>query len=497
MSMPPPPAERRDGRPRRLIVVGAGIGGLATAFRLGQRLPTAQITVIDAASRPGGVIASTRRDGFLLEHGPDSLVTNKPAGMRLVADLGLTDRLVGIQPAARSSLIARGDRLIPVPQGLYLLAPGKILPFLRSPVLSWSGKLRLAWDLLLPRRPIGAPAESLARFVRRRLGREALERIAQPLIAGITTADPERLSVAATFPQFIEMEQQHGSLIRAMIHRQRTSGQDAAGPRYGLFASFPEGIQEFTDALVKQIGQRQADHDGAIVLNTAVDAVIPSSDGWRVVMTRGGELACDGVVIAASAHVAARLLANDHDLPGLLRTIPAAGVAVVNLAYNACDIPNLPAAAGFVVPAIEQPIIHGHGAAGLIACTIASAKYPGRAPAGQVLLRGFLGGALHEAVLLHDDAGLLSLARRDLRRWLGITAKPLFAVIDRWPRSMAQPTIDGGGHLARVAAIRAAEAARPGLALVGNGFEGVGMGDLALQAERAADRLAAALSATA
>ncbi|GDY13005.1 protoporphyrinogen oxidase [Planctomycetota bacterium] len=494
--MLPPPAERRDGRAKRLIVIGAGIGGLATAFRLGQRLPTAQITVIDAASRPGGVIASTRRDGFLLEHGPDSLVTNKPAGMRLVADLGLTDRLVGIQPAARSSLIARGDRLIPVPQGLYLLAPGKILPFLRSPVLSWPGKLRLAWDLFLPRRPAGAPAESLARFVRRRLGREALERIAQPLIAGITTADPERLSVAATFPQFLEMEQQHGSLIRAMIHRQRTSGQDAAGPRYGLFASFPEGIQELTDALVRRISPTERDDGERIMVNTAVRSVFPTDRGWRVA-TAAGDHDCDGVVIAAPAHTAARLLTGDRALPELLRTIPAAGVAVVNLAYNDSEIPCLPQAAGFVVPAIEQPIVRGHGAPGLIACTIASAKYPGRAPAGQVLLRGFLGGALHEAVLHHDDAELLALVRRDLRRWLGITATPLFTVIDRWPRSMAQPTIDGGGHLARVAAIRAAEAARPGLSLVGNGFEGVGIGDLSLQAERAADRLAAALSATA
>ncbi len=464
------------------LVIGGGISGLATAFRLRAaalaRGETPAITVLEAGARWGGVIQSSVHDGCVLEHGPDSLIRTKPAGLRLIADLGLDGEVQGTSPEARRSLIARGDRLLPVPEGLYLLAPGRMLPFLASPLLSWPGKLRMALDLLLPRRAPDAPEESLAAFVRRRLGREALARIAQPLVGGIYTADPELLSLRATMPQFLAMEQEHRSLILAMRARSRAAAgaelAAASGPRYGLFVTLRGGLQRLTDALAAQLGGLDL-RLGARA--TALER--RAHGGFTATLADGTALAADRVVIAGPAHRAAPLLAPfATELAAELAAIPYAGVATVNLAFAPEQIARLPRAAGFVVPAVEGRTI--------IACTFADQKYAGRVPAGTVLLRAFAGGALRPEVLALDDATLVARLLADLRDLLGVRGEPRFATVHRWPRAMAQYVL---GHEARVRAIRAAEAAIPGLALVGNGYEGVGIPDLAAQAEDAADRL--------
>jgi oxygen-dependent protoporphyrinogen oxidase len=493
-----------DATTPRIVVIGAGIGGLTAAYRLAQRRPGAAITVLDAAARPGGVIASSLREGCLIEHGPDSIVSIKPAGLALVRDLGLADLLIGTEPDARSSLIAVGDRLVPVPEGLYLMAPGKILPFLRSPLLSWPGKLRMAWDFSLPRRDPAYGDESLAAFVRRRLGREALDRIAQPMVSGIYTADPEQLSVAATMPQFLDMERTHGSLIRAMMERSRAAagagaGQ-ATGPRYGLFVSLRGGLQVLIDRLVAVLGER------GVAIRTACPARSLARAGTGFTITTAGgvhrarsrlgrsvdalvdddgteTLACDQVVVATQLDAAAGLLAGlDGELAQLARAVPYAGVATVNLAFDAGQAPDLPAAAGFVVPACERR--------GIIACTLAHRKYGGRCPPGTVLLRAFVGGALHEDRLDLSDSALIAIIMRDLRTYCGIRGEPRWTEIHRWPKAMAQYVTADGGHLARTAALRRRERAIPGLAIVSNGCEGVGIPDLAAQALSAAERLA-------
>lgn len=460
---------------KRILVIGGGIGGLASAYRLRQRLPDAAITVLESGPRLGGVVQTLTDDGLVLELGPDSLLRTKPAALKLIADLGLTDQLQETDPGARSSLIARGDRLIPVPEGLYLMAPGKLWPFVWSRVLSWRGKLRMLKDLIIP--PATLDDETLGDFVRRRLGREALDRIAQPLVSGIYTADPEKLSLAATMPQFLQMERDHGSLLlamRARMHDQNTA--KAAGPRYGLFASLRGGLGRLVTTLTEKLAS------SSVILRPDCGAtgIRRLEDGtWRVTLVDESHLHVDTVVIAGPAWLAGALLRDvDASLSAQLGGIAYAGVATVNLVYRRDQVPALPLAAGFVVPAIEGR--------SLVACTFSTRKWAERTPADLVVLRAFVGGALHAHHLDRDDATLVAEVRSDLRDLLRCTSDPVRTVVTRWPRAMAQYHL---GHLARVAAIRAAEGHLPGLALVGNGYEGVGIPDIIAQADAAVARL--------
>lgn len=457
----------------RTLIVGGGIGGLALAFRLVQAgTAPRDITLVEAGSRWGGLLQSSRQDGFLLEHGPDSIIRAKPAGLALWRDLGLEDELQATEPGARRALIARGDRLHPVPEGLYLLAPGRIRPFVTSPLLSWRGKLRALGDLLLPRRAADAGEESLATFVRRRLGREVLERIAQPLVGGIYTADPERLSLDAAMPQVAQWEREHRSLILAARARARAGGAEAAGARYGLFVTLRDGLHRAVEALLARL-------DGVdLRLGTRATGLQRDGDSWLVGLHVGGPLRVSRVALALPAWAAAELLAPPAPpLAAELAAIPYAGAAILNLAFAPGTIPPLPDAAGFVVPACEGRTV--------LATTFMSTKYAGRAPEGHALLRVFVGGAMHGDALALDDAELIRRALADLRDLLGIRAEPSLARVDRWPRSMAQYHL---GHRARVARIRAAEAAEAGLALIGNGYEGVGIPDVIAQADAAAGR---------
>lgn len=467
---------------KQAVVIGGGISGLTAAWRLQQRAAAQgqalAITVCEADQRWGGVLRSQRRDDWVLEEGPDSFIRIKPAGLELVRDLGLEDELIPTSESARRSLIVRGKRLVPVPEGLYLMAPGKFLPFALSPIMSWRGKLRMGLDLVLPRRPSDAPEESLAAFVRRRLGREALSRLAQPMVGGIYTADPERLSLAATMPQFLEMEQEHRSLLLAMRARnkaQAAAAAQASGPRYGLFTTLRGGL----DGLIEALRERLQAAGVSLRSGCPVERLERDESGaWRVA-TATGAMTADQVIIAAPAHVAGRVLAAaEPALAAELAGIPYAGVATVNIGLRREQVPDLPAAAGFVVPAIEHRSI--------VACTIASSKFAGRAPDGRVLLRAFVGGALHADDLAGSDEAIGQRAWLDLRERLQIRGEPELLTVHRWSNAMAQPII---GHGDRVAKIRAAEAAVAGLGLVGNGYEGVGIPDLAAQAKSVVERL--------
>jgi oxygen-dependent protoporphyrinogen oxidase len=340
-----------------------------------------------------------------------------------------------------------------------------------SPLLSWPGKLRAGLDLVLPRRATDAAEESLGQFVRRRFGRELFERIAQPMVSGIYTADPERLSVAAAMPQFIEWEREHRSLILAA--RARTRDQAASGPRYGLFVSLRDGLHR----CVERLRERLTGVD--LRLNTPIRSLARTGDGWRVTSDTG-TLAGDRLAIAGPANLAATLVREaDAPLADELVVIPYAGAAILNLSFTADQLPNLPVAAGFVVPAIEKRTV--------LAATFMSVKYAGRAPTGTHLLRVFLGGAGNEALLDQSDGELVRRACGDLRELLGLRGEPVFTQVDRWPRSMAQFHL---GHRARVARIRARESALPHFALLGNGYEGVGIPDVIAQANTIAARWA-------
>ncbi len=478
---------------RRVVIVGGGISGLAAAHRLYELQERntgagVEVLLLEASGRLGGTIRTHRRDGFLVECGPDSFISEKPAAVALSKRIGLGHRLVETNEQHRRSFVVRGGRLRPTPEGFQLLAPSRLLPFLTTDIFTWRGKARMALDLLLPRRSgaNGQDDESLAAFVRRRLGREALERMAQPMVGGIYTADPESLSLRATMPRFLEMERRDRSLILAMWRAGRQAAEDArhgrgaSGARYSLFLSFDEGVQVLTDALAARLPA------GSVRLDTKVVSLTPRPGARRwILQTGGGEtLEADAVCLALPAYAAARLLRDvDDPLADELEAIPYASTATINLAYRRADVAHPLDGFGFVVPFVERRAT--------LACTFSSVKFPGRAPEGHALLRAFVGGALQPEMFSLDEDRMVEAVRRDLRDLLGVEAPPLFAHVEKWPRSMAQYHL---GHAARVARIRARLGESPTLALCGNAFEGAGLPDCVRGGETAAESLLKALN---
>jgi oxygen-dependent protoporphyrinogen oxidase len=467
--------------PLRIVVVGGGIAGLAAAHRLVElardRVRPLDLVLIEAADRLGGTIRTERADGFLLEGGPDSFISEKPWALALAERVGLGAHLRRTDDRFRRTYVVRGGQLHPLPEGFLLLAPTRVGPVLASSVFSWPGKLRLGLDLVLPRRRASGD-ESLASFVRRRLGREALERVAQPLVGGIYAADPDRLSLAATMPRFLALERKHRSLILG-LRRAARSGEaaGASGARWSLFVTLADGMEELVAALATRLPP------GAARVGTPATAVAPTPDGWRVQLGDGGLVTADGVVLAGPAPRMAPLLRDTNPgLAGLLDGIAYASSATVALAYPRAVVRHPLDGFGFVVPRVE-----GRAA---MACTFSSVKYPGRAPAGFVLLRVFVGGALQTDLLEREDRPLARLAHEDVSPLLGITGEPVLSRVWRHPRAMPQYDV---GHLDRVAAIEARLETLPGLALAGGAYRGVGIADCVHSGEAAAERLTSSL----
>jgi len=459
----------------RLVVVGGGITGLAAAHHAlelaRERRIALELTLVEARERLGGTIATERAGGFLIEAGPDSFLSEKPWALALCRRLGLEDRLARTDDRYRKVFVWHAGRLHPLPDGWELLAPTRLAPFLSSRLFSWPGTLRMAFDLVLPRGI--ADDESLGAFVRRRLGREALERVAQPLVAGIYTADPDDLSLTATMPRFAELEKQERSIILGLRRaRRRALETGVSGARWSLFVTLKEGMEELVAALATRL------QPGTVLLKQRVAGVERRGDRWRVATAEGADLDADRVIVATESHAAARMLRYvDPTLATLLAEIPYASSATVTLGYRRADVPHPLDGFGFVVPRTEKRA--------LLACTFSSVKYAGRAPEGDVLLRAFVGGALNEAVLELDDAPLVMRARAELREALGITAAPALARVFRWPKAMPQYHV---GHLARVETIERRAGALPGLDLAGGAYRGVGIADCVRSGEAAAER---------
>ena len=475
----------------RIVVVGGGISGLAAAHRtleLAHQLSRPiDLMLLEAGSRLGGVIHTSEREGFLLEGGPDSFISDKPWALSLCRRLGLEPNLIGTGDTHRRSFIVRQGKLQPVPDGFYLLAPTRIWPTITTRVFSWPGKIRMSADLLMPRRKLSSSTddESLANFVRRRLGQEALDRMAQPMVGGIYTADPEQLSLRATMPRFLEMEREHRSLILAMWrHRQNmrhSPNHQASGPRYGLFVSLNQGMGRLVDAIYQRLPP------DSIRLNTQVAALRrgPSGRQWSLDLTDGTQLEADAVCLALAAFQSADLLKGlDADLATKLHSIPYVSTATVNLAYRLKDVPTPLEGFGFVVPAIEKREI--------LACTFSHMKFPGRAPHGHALLRAFMGGALQPKTFDYVDDEMIRIVRQNLRELLGIENAPAFALVQRHARAMAQYRV---GHLDVVADIENRVKRYETLQLAGNGFTGIGIPDCVRRAEECAEHLLDTLNA--
>ena len=452
-----------------IVIIGGGISGLAAAHRLNEQNVT--VTLLEASPRLGGTIQTEQRDGFLIERGPDSFISEKPQALALANQLGLESRLIQTNEQFRRSFIVRDGRLRAVPEGFQLLAPSRLWPFITSDIFSVFGKARMAADLLLPRKNRNGD-ESLASFVRRRLGVEALERMAQPMVGGIYTADPETLSLRATLPRFLEMEREHRSLILAMLRQGRSQKIGTSGARYSLFLSFDQGTQVLVDALAQQI---KAD----IRLNTRAVGLKRDDSGWTIATGDGLEIKADAICIALPAHTAASLLTNVHEcLAEKLRQIKYASTATINFAYRRAAIKHPLNGFGFVVPFVEKR--------SLIACTFSSVKFSGRAPEGHVLLRAFAGGALQPEIFALDEEEMRVRVEADLRELLRITEDPLFVEVAKWKDSMPQYEV---GHLERVNEIEKLVSELPGLALAGNAYRGAGIPDCIRSGEAAAELL--------
>lgn len=477
---------------KRIVIIGGGISGLAAANHLielcAKNESSLDVLLLEASPYAGGVISTHVRDGFLLEAGPDAFISEKPEALALVRRIGLGEHLIETNIAHRRSFIARGKKLIPVPEGFQLLAPSRFLSFLKSDIFSWPGKARMALDLILPRRakPNGSDDESLASFVRRRLGREALERMAQPMVGGIYTADPELLSLRATMPRFLEMEQKHRSLLRAMWHFRRgqtkAEASGTSGARYSLFLSFDGGMQMLVDKLVGRLPVN------TVRTNTRVDGIEfdNSEKQWKIRTNTNEVIDADAICLALPAYAAARLLRGlDAPLADELDSIPYASTSTVNLAYRRKDVAHPLDGFGFVVPFMERRAT--------LACSFSSIKFASRAPDGSVLLRAFVGGALQPEMFALDDEDMIDAVRKDLRELLGIEQPPLFSHLVRWPRSMAQYHV---GHLERVDRINASLETFQTLQLAGNAYSGAGIPDCIRSGETAARELFEKMNST-
>jgi oxygen-dependent protoporphyrinogen oxidase len=473
----------------RIAIVGGGIAGLAAAYELEKARTTgAQVdyTLYEEKPRLGGSLASEIVNGAVLERGPDSFLTEKPAAAELCRELGLGGELLPSNDAARKTYIVVRNRLVALPDGLMFLVPTKLIPTALTRLFGLRTKMRMGLELLHASRPSGGD-ESVAALVRRHFGQEAVDRLADPLLSGIYGGDAEQLSAQTVLPRLVEMETKYGSLTRGMLaahKRMRAMAKNSTGPKREappIFTALRGGMSQLVDALVARIDP------ASLRTGTPVTAIRKTAGGGWSVEAGGTPETFDALIMAAPAWAAANLLAPvDTALGGELGGIPYSSSITLNLIYDEAKIGRLPEGFGFLVPAVE-------GRA-MLACTFVHRKFLGRTPPGKAVFRAFLGGMNREAMLGESDEALVATVRREMAAILGAKTfsadvEPEHAQVSRWRRAMAQYTVGHKGRMQRIAA-RVAEL--PGLRLVGNAYDGIGVPDCVRLGRQAARELAAA-----
>jgi len=453
----------------RVAVVGGGITGLAAALRLSETLAPGEVRLLEAEDRPGGKITTDRVDGLVIEGGPDCFLAMKPGGMSLCHELGLDERVRGTNPAFRRTYIQRRGRMHRLPEGLSGLVPSKIGPLLTTGLLSPLGRIRAGLEMFVPRAT--PDDESIAEFVTRRFGREAYDWLVEPLLSGIFAGDGERLSLSATFPQLVQLERDHGSIVRSMMRsRVAKRSKRPSGPGFVTTAG---GLADIVDAAVRHLPE------GTVRTGVRVAAMERTANGYQLAIEGGGTLHAERVILATPAYASATLLRPLHGaIADELDAIPYVTSATVSLAFPADRVPRPFDGYGYVSPRAEGGPV--------VACTWTSNKFPDRVPDGQVLVRYFLGRAGQEAIVAQDDAALLDVVQGELRRVSGITAEPSIARVFRWPRGLPQYHV---GHRARLDRIEHHVVQLPGIALAGAAYRGVGLPDCITQGRAAADRI--------
>jgi oxygen-dependent protoporphyrinogen oxidase len=488
-------SENGKSERRHVVVIGGGVTGLSAAYRVHTSRPDVEVTLVESRERLGGNIITERSDGFLIDGGPDSFLRTKPEAVALCKEIGLGDDLMTPRDDARKVYIVNRGRLELMPGGMALAVPTRVGPMLGTPILSFGGKLRMLGDLLI-RGDGGDSDESIEDFIARRFGREAAQRIAAPLLGGIYAGDIAQLSMRATFPQLVDLEHKHGSLIRGLFAAQMARrGQTSNGSGRlretarlvawlkrdaevapSPFYSLKGGMGSLIDALAKALPP------DAIRRGRAARQLERLADGrWRVTLDDGQSLVADAVLLAAPAHVMAKLV-PDTELASELESIPYVSTATVFLAFDQSSVGRELDGVGFIVPPGEARILAG---------TWVSSKWSHRAPEGSVLLRAFVGGAESRGsvrVKEHSDDELARLAHEELERLMGPLGEPLFSRVFRYVDSNPQPVV---GHTARLERIERRLGALAGLYVAGAPYEGVGIPDCVKQAEAAAARVLA------
>ncbi len=457
--------------PKHIVIVGGGIAGLSAAFHLHEQAAGAGVpltcTLIEAGGDWGGKIVTHRVGDLTIEAGPDSFLSQKPWGLELCQKLGLSGRLINTNEHQKKTFVYSRGRLRELPEGLVVIVPTKLGPFLKSGLISWPGILRMGLDLALPARRGGDDDESMASFFSRRLGREAFERVVEPLMAGIYAGDATKISLRATFPRFLDLEQKHGSLIRGML-ASRPAGQPGGRT---MFVTLQDGLAELVRALVTKLigaGTRLMTRRTVTAIRVRQTS-LNHPIGWTYDLTLGNGtvLSADAVVLATPAFVSAELVRPLSPIAAeLLDAIPYASTATVSLAYKAGTLGDGVSGFGFVVPRVERR--------DLLAATWTSLKWPHRAPASQTLVRCYLGGVGREAILQEHDTALIRRVRDELRSIAGVQGEPDYVEVNRWDRGMPQYTL---GHLDRLAIIQRSLDRYPGLVLAGAAYRGIGIPD--------------------
>lgn len=463
----------------RVAIIGGGIAGLAAAYELESARRAgyprtgspAEYELFEASSRLGGVLSSSMADGTVIEHGPDSFLTEKPAAAELCRELGLEADLMGSNDAERKTFIVVRNRLVALPDGLMFLVPTKLLPMVLTPLFGWLTKIRMGLELLHSPKAKSNEDESVASLVRRHYGQQAVERLADPLLSGIYGGEAEKLSARAVLPRLMEMEAKHGSLTRGMlagIKARKAAAEadpEAVSTPKPLFTTLRYGLQQLVDGLTARLDPTR------VHLHAPVLGVERDGDGWLVEVRESVKPATverfDAVIVAAPAWAAAEFLRPvDAVLSGELEQIEYSSSATVNLVYDGADLDPLPQGFGFLAPAAEGRSI--------MACTFLHRKFPGRTAWGKSVLRAFVGGAHNLTLLAQPDEEIVERVQRDLLEILQISAIPEYIEVRRWPRAMAQYSV---GHQARQKRIRERLAALPGLHLAGNAYDGIGISD--------------------
>lgn len=462
---------------KRIFVIGGGISGLSTAYFLCEKVnqldEEIKIIVLEEKERLGGCIITEKVDGFIVEGGPDCFLYEKPWALKLCERLGLGERILNTNENRRVFIYSDG-RLHELPEGFMLMVPTSFMPFIKSSLISWPGKIRMAMDLFIPKKK-SDEEESLADFVRRRLGNEALEKIAEPLVAGIHAGTPETMGLKSTFPRFIQLEQEYRSLILGMLARRKMAKkwESQAKVKRTMFLTLKDGLGEWIDRLREKIGEER------ILLKKRVEKIVKVKEGYfKIYLADGTSMDGESVIITTPSFITAGMIEEmDPILSEILLKIPYVSSATVSLAYHRSQIDHPLNGFGFIIPRREKRRI--------MASTWSSVKFNYRAPKDYVLLRAFVGGANNEELVQLEDEEMVRMVREELKEIMGVNGEPVLSRIYRWEKSMPQYLV---GHLEKIKRIEDRVSLFPGLFLTGCAYRGIGISDIVHDGEVTAER---------